>query len=194
MKRKLIYLQFTENGLIILHNKKIKEFILKSVNNHIIDNKDLFVEEINSILEKNNINNKIVTDNLNILIDSTYSNFYIFSLEMLFKEISFNNIKFTNITDIIELKEEELLVEISTNSIKILSKTISINNNIYYLKHKSILNIYLKKILKLQSIKTIYIYGNYQFTKKMLEDIERATGIKVYIYTQPNLIPIKLLA
>ena len=112
MKRKLIYLQFTENGLIILHNKKIKEFILKSVNNHIIDNKDLFVEEINSILEKNNINNKIVTDNLNILIDSTYSNFYIFSLEMLFKEISFNNIKFTNITDIIELKEEELLVKI----------------------------------------------------------------------------------
>ena len=193
MKRNLIYLQFTENGLIILHNKELKEYIIKSVNNYEIINKDQFIKEISNILENNKVNNKILTDNINIITDSTYSSFYLSNLESLFKELSFNKIEFTNILSIINIKDDELIIEISTSNIKFLSNIINIKNNIYYFKHKSILSIYLKSIVKKHNIKTIYIIGNYPYNKKIIDHIERITTSKVYIYTQPNLIPIKLL-
>lgn len=158
-----------------------------------IINKDQFIEEITNILDKDKINTKLFTDNLNIIIDSTYSNYYLHNLEQLFKELSFNKVEFTNIVDIIKLGYNELIIEMSTSSIKILSKIINIKNDVYYSKHKTILNTYLKNIIKEHNIKTIYVYGNYPFNKKIIEYLEKITAVKVYIYTQPNLIPIKLL-
>lgn len=193
MKRNLIYLQFLENGLILLNKKILKEYILTSINNHTIIDKDLFIEEISTILETNKINNKIITDDICILVDNTYDKFYLNNIEQLFKELSFNSIKFINVIDIIKPKEEELIVEISTSNIKIISKSISIKSNIYFFKQKSILGIYLKNIIKKHNIETIYIYGNYTCDKKLIEYLEKTSCAKVYIYTHPTIIPIKLL-
>lgn len=193
MKRNLITIQFIEDGLIILNQNELKEYSLKSVNNHQVINKELFIQEFSPIIESNKINNKIFTDNLNIIIDSSYSNFYLSNLEQLFKELSFNKIEFINILDIINLKHTELLIELSTSNIKLITNTIIINNNVYNKKHKSILNIYLKELVKTKKIETIFIYGKYTLSKKNIEYIEKISNSKVYIYTQPNLIPIKLL-
>ena len=193
MKRNLITIQFIEDGLIILVQKRLKEYILRSINNYQIINKELFIKELTNIIDENKINNKIFTDNLNIIIDSTYSEFYLSNLEQIFKELSFNKIELINILDIIKLKNTELLIELSTNNLKIISNTITMNSNIYNQKHKSILNIYLKEIIKTYKIETIYMYGKYSLSQKNIEYIERISGSKIYIYTQSNLIPIKLL-
>lgn len=193
MKRNLITIQFIEDGLIILNQNELKEYSLKSVNNHQVINKELFIQEFSPIIESNKINNKIFTDNLNIIIDSSYSNFYLSNLEQLFKELSFNKIEFINILDIIKLNNNELLIELSTTSIKFITNTILLNCNIYNNKYKSIISILLKEVLKNTQIKTIYIYGKHNLNKKNIEYIEKISNSKVYIYTQPYLIPIKLL-
>lgn len=193
MKRNLITIQFIEDGLIILNQNELKEYSLKSVNNHQVINKELFIQEFSPIIESNKINNKIFTDNLNIIIDSSYSNFYLSNLEQLFKELSFNKIEFINILDIIKLNNNELLIELSTTSIKFITNTMLLNCNIYNNKYKSIISILLKEVLKNTQIKTIYIYGKHNLNKKNIEYIEKISNSKVYIYTQPNLIPIKLL-
>lgn len=193
MKRNLITIQFIEDGLIILNQNELKEYSLKSVNNHQVINKELFIQEFSPIIESNKINNKIFTDNLNIIIDSSYSNFYLSNLEQLFKELSFNKIEFINILDIIKLNNNELLIELSTTSIKFITNTMLLNCNTYNNKYKSIISILLKEVLKNTQIKTIYIYGKHNLNKKNIEYIEKISNSKVYIYTQPNLIPIKLL-
>ena len=72
MKRNLITLQFIENGLIILNKDKLNKYIIKSVNNYQVINKESFIQDITRILAENNINNHLLTDNLNIIVDSTY--------------------------------------------------------------------------------------------------------------------------
>ncbi len=193
MKRNKITLQFIENGLIILQKEKLSKYKLESVNNYTVINKDLFIEEITNIIDINKINNKLLTDNIKIIIDQTNNKLYLSNLKEIFKELSFNKIEFINIVDILKPKDHELIIDISYNSIKIIYKDTIIQSNIYYSKYKSILSIYLKSILKIYNIKYLYIYGNYQFTNKFIEDIEKICKIKTYLYTQPDLIPISLL-
>lgn len=193
MKRNQITLQFIENGLIILQKEKLSKYKLESVNNYTVINKDLFIEEITNIIDINKINNKLLTDNIKIIIDQTNNKLYLSNLKEIFKELSFNKIEFINIVDILKPKDHELIIDISYNSIKIIYKDTIIQSNIYYSKYKSILSIYLKSILKIYNIKYLYIYGNYQFTNKFIEDIEKICKIKTYLYTQPDLIPISLL-
>ena len=193
MKRNKITLQFIENGLIILQKEKLSKYKLESVNNYTVINKDLFIEEITNIIDINKINNKLLTDNIKIIIDQTNNKLYLSNLKEIFKELSFNKIEFINIVDILKPKDHELIIDISYNSIKIIYKDTIIQSNIYYSIYKSILSIYLKSILKIYNIKYLYIYGNYQFTNKFIEDIEKICKIKTYLYTQPDLIPISLL-
>ena len=193
MKRNQITLQFIENGLIILQKEKLNKYKLESINNYTVINKDLFIEEITNIIDINKINNKLLTDNIKIIIDQTNNKLYLSNLKEIFKELSFNKIEFINIVDILKPKDHELIIDISYNSIKIIYKDTIIQSNIYYSKYKSILSIYLKSILKIYNIKYLYIYGNYQFTNKFIEDIEKICKIKTYLYTQPDLIPISLL-
>ena len=193
MKRNKITLQFIENGLIILQKEKLSKYKLEFVNNYTVINKDLFIEEITNIIDINKINNKLLTDNIKIIIDQTNNKLYLSNLKEIFKELSFNKIEFINIVDILKPKDHELIIDISYNSIKIIYKDTIIQSNIYYSKYKSILSIYLKSILKIYNIKYLYIYGNYQFTNKFIEDIEKICKIKTYLYTQPDLIPISLL-
>ena len=193
MKRNTITLQFIENGLIILHKQKLIKYKLKSVNNYTIINKENFINEINKIIQINKINNDFLTDNINIIIDNSYTNLYLLNLKEIFKDLSFNKIEFINIEDIIKLKDNEILVDISTSNIKILYHNHTIDNKIYYSKHKQILIMHIKKIKKNHNIEYIYLYGDYHYTPKFIEDLETSCNIKVYIYTKPELIPIKLL-
>ena len=76
MKRNLITLQFIENGLIILNKKEIKEYILKSVNNYQIINKDTFIEEMTLVIEKNKLNNNYAQDIFNCLSSARFGDGY----------------------------------------------------------------------------------------------------------------------
>lgn len=193
MKRNIITIQFVIDGLIILNKEKINKYKLKSVNNYQVINKELFIEELSKIIDKNEINKNLLTDNLNIIIDSTYTELYKSNLKEIFKELSFNKIEFINTIDIFKPKDNEIIVDISTNSIKILYKDTIIQTNIYYSKYISILNIYMKNILKNYNIKYLYLYGNHSYDKSFIDNLEKTLKIKTYIYTQPELIPIRLL-
>lgn len=193
MKRNIITIQFVIDGLIILNKEKINKYKLKSVNNYQVINKELFIDELSKIIDKNEINKNLLTDNLNIIIDSTYTELYKSNLKEIFKELSFNKIEFINTIDIFKPKDNEIIVDISTNSIKILYKDTIIQTNIYYSKYISILNIYMKNILKNYNIKYLYLYGNHSYDKSFIDNLEKTLKIKTYIYTQPELIPIRLL-
>lgn len=193
MKRNIITIQFVIDGLIILNKEKINKYKLKSVNNYQVINKELFIEELSKIIDKNEINKNLLTDNLNIIIDSTYTELYKSNLKEMFKELSFNKIEFINTIDIFKPKDNEIIVDISTNSIKILYKDTIIQTNIYYSKYISILNIYMRNILKNYNIKYLYLYGNHSYDKSFIDNLEKTLKIKTYIYTQPELIPIRLL-
>ena len=193
MKRNIITIQFVIDGLIILNKEKINKYKLKSVNNYQVINKELFIDELSKIIDKNEINKNLLTDNLNIIIESTYTELYKSNLKEIFKELSFNKIEFINTIDIFKPKDNEIIVDISTNSIKILYKDTIIQTNIYYSKYISILNIYMKNILKNYNIKYLYLYGNHSYDKSFIDNLEKTLKIKTYIYTQPELIPIRLL-
>jgi len=193
LTRNLLTLQFLENGLIILNKKKLQIFKLNSVNNYQVINKEQFIEEITKILEDNKINNNFLTDNINIIVDSTYSNLYLSTLKYIFKELSFNKIEFINIINILNPKGNEIIIDISSNSIKVFYKDTILYTNIYYSKYKQFLGTYIKNIKKTNNINSIHIYGTHTCSKKFIEDIEKICKIKTYIYTNPELIPIKLL-
>ena len=193
MARNLLTIQFTSNGLIILNKKKLYSFELNSINNYQVINKENFIEEINHILVDKKINNNILTDNINILIDSTYTDLYLSCLKDIFKDLSFNKITFTNIMDILKLQENEIIIDVSDNNIKIFYKDTLIYNNIYYSKHKQTIGMYIKNIKKTNDIKCIKLYGTHKNSSKFIEDIEKITKTHTYIYSNPELIPIKLL-
>ena len=89
--------------MIIFYKDKLSEYILKSVDNYQVINKNIFIEELNKIIQTNKINQNIITDNLYIIVDSTLTNFYLSNLEQLFKELSFNKIEYINILDLINI-------------------------------------------------------------------------------------------
>lgn len=193
MKRNLLTIQFIEDGLIILNKNKLIKYTLNSINNCYVINKELFIEEISKIIEYNKINNNLLTDNIKIIVDSDYSDLYLSNLKDIFKELSFNKIDFMNIKDIFKPRDNELFIDISNKSIKIISKDTIYKTNVYYSKYKQILLIYIKTINKHHPIKTIYLYGTYTYTDKFIAELEKICKIKTYIYTKPELIPIKLL-
>lgn len=193
MKRKLLTLQFIENGLIILYQEQLSKYELQSVNNYQIINKDTFIDEINKIIQTNKINNNILTDNINIIIDNTYTELYLSYLKEIFKELSFNKLEYIKQEEILKPKSNEIIVDISKNNIKLLTRYETIHSNIYYNKHKQILIIYIKNIIKRNNIQCIYLYGNNKYINKLSKEIENICKIKTYIYTHPDLIPISFL-
>ena len=53
--------------------------------------------------------------------------------------------------------------------------------------------IYINNVKKTNDIKSIKLYGTYKITPRFIEDIEKITKTHTYIYSNPELIPIKLL-
>ena len=193
MKRKTLTIQMVQNGLLILKNNNIISNQLKSVANYKVINKELFIQEFEHILKTNKINNNILTDNIKIIIDATYSEIEKEDLSTIFKELSFNKIEFIDLLTLFILDSTELLIDISNNSIKIYFDNEIILSNIYFYKYKAILNLYLKNIKDKYNIKCIKLFGNYKFTNKFIYDIEKICGIKTYLYAYPSIMPIKLL-
>ena len=65
---------------------------MSSVDNYKIIDKQIFLEEITTIINENNINNHILTDNINIIIDDLYNNYDKENIKQIFKDLSFNQI------------------------------------------------------------------------------------------------------
>lgn len=190
-KRKEITIQFIQQGIIILNNNKLIEYQLNSVDNYKIINKELFIEEIQDILNILKINKNILTSNINIIIDTTYSELEKEIIENIFKELSFNKIKYLNMIDLFKINKEELLIDISLNNIKIYYLDEIIELKIYFSKYIQTLSIILKSIIKKHNIQVIKLFGNH-CNNKIINQIEQITKKKVYIYSQPNLVPSQL--
>ena len=193
MKRKTITIQFIQNGIILLNSNHLTEHNLTSVDNYKVINKDLFIEKISNILNDTQINKTLLTDNLSIIVDNTYSNLEREILTNIFKELSFNKISFLEISSIFNIQEQELIIDISTNNIKIYYLNEVLEQKIYFNKYTQVLSIILKNIKDIHNIKTIKIFGNKCNNKKIINSIEKSSNAKVYIYSHPNQVPINLL-
>mgnify|MGYP003501318112 CR=1 FL=1 len=119
MKRKKITIQLIQNGIIILNNKEINTYAINSVDNYKVINKEDFIIDLTTILNKLKINQTIITNNVDIIIDNTYSELEKEVLSNIFTELSFNKIKFIELTNIFKLQPNEILIDISKNNIKI---------------------------------------------------------------------------
>lgn len=191
MKRNTINIQINyDNILFYINNQYYKEYFNTSLNNYKIINKVEFIDQFKTIMDKNNINNKLLTDNINIIIDNTYTLDDKQKITDIFKELSFNNIKLINNTDILHKHSGDLIINITNKNIKIYHKYKTIDSNIYFNKYIEILSIYIKEYISKYKIKCIKIYGDHKDINKFINKLERKVRKEVYIYTQPNLIPL----
>ena len=191
MKRNTITIQINYNNIILYLNSEYKTYEFKSISNYKITNKISFIEELNKILELNKINNKLLTDNVNVIIENNYTEDDSNKLIDILKELSFNNIKLINSKDILNIKENDLIINVSDNNIKLYHNHNLLDINIYFNKHLDILAIYIKELIQDYKVKNIKLYGTYKLLHKIVNKLERKVRKEVYIYTQPDLIPIR---
>lgn len=191
MKRNTITIQINYNNIIIYQDNEYKKYFLKhSINNYKIYNKEIFIEDFKNIIDKLKINNKLLTDNINIIIDNSYKEDDQILLKEIFKELSFNKIKLVNNLTLINNKDNEIIINISNKNIKIYHNNNVLDINVYFNKHIDTLSTYIKEMIKQYKIKTIKVYGEYKELNKMIYKVERKVRKEVYIYTHPELIPI----
>lgn len=191
MKRNTITIQINYDNIILYINNEYKIYNFKSIYNYKITNKMLFIDELKNILEINKINNKLLTDNVNIIIENNYTEDDINKLIDILKELSFNHIKLINTKDILNIKENDLIINVSDNNIKLYHNHNNLDINIYFNKHLDILAIYIKELIEDYKVKNIKMYGTYKQLNKIVNKLERKVRKEVYIYTQPDLIPIR---
>ena len=191
MRRNTITIQINYDNIILYINNEYKIYNFKSIYNYKITNKMLFIDELKNILEINKINNKLLTDNVNIIIENNYTEDDINKLIDILKELSFNHIKFINTKDILNIKENDLIINVSDNNIKLYHNHNNLDINIYFNKHLDILTIYIKELIEDYKVKNIKMYGTYKQLNKIVNKLERKVRKEVYIYTQPDLIPIR---
>ena len=192
-KRTTITIQFIQDGIIVYHHNKLNTYHLISVENYKFINQQLFYEELSNIINENNINNHLLTDNINIIIDNTYTNLELDNIKSIFKELSFNKITFINLINIFHLNKNELLIDISNNIIKIYYNNDIININIYFNKYKQLISIYLKELLKKENINIIKVFGDYKEINNIITYLEKTIFKEIYSYSYLELMPIKLL-
>jgi hypothetical protein len=191
MKRNTITIQINFNNIIIYQDNEYKKYFLKhSINNYKIYNKEIFIEDFKNIIDKLKINNKLLTDNINIIIDSSYKEDDQILLKETFKELSFNKIKLVNNLTLINNQDNEIIINICNKNIKIYHNNNVLDINVYFNKHIETLSTYIKEMIKQYKIKTIKVYGDYKELNKMIYKVERKVRKEVYVYTNPELIPI----
>lgn len=193
MKRKKITLQIIQDGILLLKDKELQLKKTNSVDNYKIINKEIFINDISKLFKKLKINQSIITDNIDIIIDNTYTEIEKEIIEYIFKELSFNKITFLEITDIFKLQKNEVLIDISKNNIKIYYLNEVLEQKIYFDQHIQYLKLLLRKILLLHNIKNIKLFGNSCNNKEIINTIEKISNSQVYIYSQPNQVPLQLL-
>lgn len=192
MKRNTISIFFSSNGILILKDKVVTNHQLPSVDNYKVINSQDFIRDLSLIFKNQNINRRLLTDNIQILIDSSYSIQDIHLLESIFKELSFNKIEFINWIDIPNTKEDSLLINISKN-VKIYYKHKTYIVNIIYNKYTEILSQYLKILINRYSISNIKIFGDNKNIHSIRDELEHKLDIKTYIYSNNIIYPLELL-
>lgn len=193
MKRNTNTIQFVQNGILFINKRDLIFKKLNSVDNYKIINKSQFIEEFSVIINKYKFNNKFLTDNMNIIVDKSFNEFEKEIISNIFKELSFNKIDFIDLTSLLKIKNTEIILDISKNYLKIYFNNQIIENKIYFSKYTPIIILYLKSLILKNNIKTIKIFGNYINKEKILMELEKELNIKTYIFSYPELMPIKLL-
>lgn len=193
MKRNTNTIQFVQNGILFINKRDLIFKKLKSVDNYKIINKSQFIEEFSVIINKYKFNNKFLTDNMNIIVDKSFNDLEKEIISNIFKELSFNKIDFIDLISLLKIKNTEIILDISKNYLKIYFNNQIIENKIYFSKYTPIIILYLKSLILKNNIKTIKIFGNYINKEKILMELEKELNIKTYIFSYPELMPIKLL-
>ena len=191
MKKRELIIKFTYNGIQIIKDNKIYYYELKSsVENHRVINSEIFTQDFSNIIEELKINNNLLSDNIKIIIDSTYNYEDKKLITSLFKELSFNKIIYFNIIDLFSINSNELTIELNKNDFKIYYLNNTYKGDIYFNKPVPIVDTYLKPITSNHQINTIYIFGESEKIYKMLNFIEKKYHISTYYYSHPKLYPL----
>ena len=191
MKKRVLTIKFTYNGIQIIKNNHIHYYNLeKAVENNKVINSDLFIEKLSNIIDNLKINNSIFSDNINIIIDSTYNLEELKLINTIFKELSFNKITFTNILELLNITNQELCIELNHNNFKIYYLNNTYEGYIYFNKPLPIIDTYLKYIIKNNNINNIYIFGESEKIYRLISYIEKKYHIQTYYYSHPKLYPL----
>lgn len=190
MKRNTINIQINNDNILFYINDEYKREQIPSLSNYKITNKIDFIEQLRTIIDKYKINNKLLTDNINIIIDNTYTKDDKDKIIDIFKELSFNNINLIINTDILHKNNNDLIINVSNKNIKFYHKYKNIDENIYFDKYLEILTLYIKEYISKYKIKCIKLYGDYKDMQKLINKLERKVRKEVYVYTQRDIIPL----
>lgn len=190
MKRNTINIQINNDNILFYINDEYKREQIPSLSNYKITNKIDFIDQLRTIIDKYKINNKLLTDNINIIIDNTYTKDDKDKIIDIFKELSFNNINLITNTDILHKNNNDLIINVSNKNIKFYHKYKNIDENIYFDKYLEILTLYIKEYISKYKIKCIKLYGDYKDIQKLINKLERKVRKEVYIYTQRDIIPL----
>lgn len=190
MKRNTINIQINNDNILFYINDEYKREQIPSLSNYKITNKIDFIEQLRTIIDKYKINNKLLTDNINIIIDNTYTKDDKDKIIDIFKELSFNNISLITNTDILHKNNNDLIINVSNKNIKFYHRYKNIDENIYFDKYLEILTLYIKEYISKYKIKCIKLYGDYKDIQKLINKLERKVRKEVYIYTQRDIIPL----
>lgn len=192
MKRNSIIIQLLEKEIVILNKKQLYKYQTLSVDNYKVINSTLLKKDFLKIINNQKLNNNILTDNITIIIDTSYTIDEQENIKKLFKELSFNEIKFIYINDLLLKKEQELNILVSDSLIKIyyMDKTYPL----YYYNDKlcETLDMFLKPFTQKYNIKTIKMFGHEKSINQIINTIN-IHGVELYKYANPSMIPIILL-
>ena len=192
MKRNSIIIQFLNNEVALLNKNKITIYPTKSIDKYKIINTKLFISDFLSIIEEQKINNHFLTDNISILIDTSYTIDDRNKLITIFKDFSFNDINFIYYNEILSKNDYELNVLINKEIINIYYKNKTYKLYYYNDKLYEVLDIFLKSFSTKYNIKIIKLFGNITLINKVIDKIN-IHGVYLYKYANSLQIPIILL-
>ena len=192
MKKELI-IKFTYDGILLLNKNLISNYsLISSVENYKIINRQKFISSLNKIIDKLKINKHLFSENISIIIDSTYNKEDIEIITECLKELSFNKINYLNILNILKPYQKELIIELSNVSFKIYYLNNIYISNIYFQKPLQFITPFLNELIKSNNINYIKIYGSSNSIPTLLNYLERKYHIKAYYYSKPELYPMQL--
>lgn len=162
----------------IYFKKSYNEIKTSSVilNNGYILEEDKFIQEMSSIIKKENINRKLIGDQAFIIINDLYNPQYIKYLKFLFQELQFSKVTFIKESELIA-KDNIIIIDYNFTRLFNLTNSVEfISTNIFKLEY---LKINKKAVEKLPFINKLKIlnYTKAPFNLKLKSQI--------YFYTYP---------
>lgn len=162
----------------IYFKKSYNEIKTSSVilNNGYILEEDKFIQEMSSIIKKENINRKLIGDQAFIIINDFYNPQYIKYLKFLFQELQFSKVTFIKESELIA-KDNIIIIDYNFTRLFNLTNSVEfISTNIFKLEY---LKINKKAVEKLPFINKLKILN---YTK---EPFNLKLKSQIYFYTYP---------